>query len=89
MRITTSSAVALLVGLCTALIGLGLYREAQLRNAEIRTAESEASNLARSLLQHAEESIELADTALIGIVHRLESDGLARRRSPACKAFST
>lgn len=75
LPITNALAGAVLVALCAASIGLGLYREAQIRSAEIRTAEGEASNLARSLLQHAEDSIELADTALIGIAQRLETDG--------------
>ncbi len=51
-------------------------RELEVRTAEIRAAEIEASNLARSLLQHAEDSIELADTTLIGVAaHRLETEG--------------
>jgi hypothetical protein len=41
----------------------------------LRSAEADMSNLARSLTQHAEDTLELADAVLIGMVDRLETDG--------------
>lgn len=75
LQIKTTIAGVLLAAVCIAIIGLGIHREFDARSAEIRSAEIEAGNLARSLLQHAEDSIELVDTALIGIAHRLETEG--------------
>lgn len=68
-------AAGLLILLCGTVLGLAIYRELEIRDSEIHAAEIEASNLARSLLQHVEDSFELADTALIGIAHRLETEG--------------
>ncbi len=49
---------------------MGSARKADLRNAEIDVA-----NLAHSLIQHADDTFEVADTLLVGLVHRLEIDG--------------
>ncbi len=65
----------LLAALCAAVIGLGWFRETEIRDADIKVAEVEAANLARSLVQQAEDSVELVDNALIGIVHWLENFG--------------
>ncbi len=75
LRATTSLSVALLAIVCAAIVALGLYREVEMRHSDIRSAEVESGNLARSLLQYAEGSVELADITLVGIVHRLETEG--------------
>lgn len=74
-RLANGLAAGAIVIICACVVGLGLYREAELRTAEIATAENEARNLSRSLLQHAEDSVELVDNALIGLVHWLETEG--------------
>ncbi|MBL8571719.1 MAG: diguanylate cyclase [Phreatobacter sp.] len=73
LKSTGPAAGLLLIVLCASIIGLGWYRETQLRDSDIRAAELEAGNLARSLIQQAEDSVELVDNALIGIVHWLEN----------------
>jgi diguanylate cyclase (GGDEF)-like protein/PAS domain S-box-containing protein len=75
LRLTTSISVVLLAIVCGAIVALGLYREFEMRRSDIRIAEVESGNLARSLLQYAEDSIELADITLVGIAHRLETEG--------------
>lgn len=87
LRMTTSLAAVLLAAVCAVIISLGLYRELEMRSSDIRTAEIEAGNLARSLLQHAEDSLELADTALIGIAHRLETEGFTPEAVTRLQSF--
>ncbi len=41
----------------------------------LREAEVVAANLARSLAQHAEDTVKQADTVLVGLIERLETDG--------------
>ena len=60
---------------CFAILGLSGWREWETRNAELRTAEIDVANLAHSLVQHADDTFELVDTILVGLVHRLELDG--------------
>lgn len=71
----TAASVAVLALVCVLTIGLGVLRELEARNAELRSAESAADNLSRSLLQHAEDTIQLVDNALVGLVRRLETEG--------------
>lgn len=62
--------------ICVTILGLSAWREWETRNAELRSAEIDVTNLAHSLIQHADDTFELADTILVGLVHRLELDGL-------------
>lgn len=62
--------------ICVTILGLSAWREWESRNAELRNAEIDVTNLAHSLIQHADDTFELADTILVGLVHRLELDGL-------------
>lgn len=70
------STIIALLGLCViSILGLGLYHEHEMRRADIASATHEARNLARSLVQHIEDTVDLANSALLGIAHRLETDG--------------
>jgi hypothetical protein len=60
---------------CLAILALSGWREWGSRNTALKSAEADMSNLARSLTQHAEDTLELADAVLIGMVDRLETDG--------------
>ena len=62
--------------ICVVILALSGWREWEARNAELRTAEVDVANLAQSLVQHADDTFELVDTILVGLVHRLELDGL-------------
>lgn len=69
-------AAGFVVLICVAMLGLSIWREWETRNAELRNAEIDVANLAHSLIQHADDTFELADTILVGLVHRLELDGM-------------
>lgn len=60
---------------CTAIFGISGWREWSSRDALLRGAEAEMANLARSLTQHAEDSLDLLDSGVVGVVSRLEMDG--------------
>ncbi|MBB4373113.1 diguanylate cyclase (GGDEF)-like protein/PAS domain S-box-containing protein [Bradyrhizobium sp. cir1] len=68
-------AAGFVVLICVAILGLSAWREWEARNADLRNAEIDVTNLAQSLIQHADDTFELADTILVGLVHRLELDG--------------
>ncbi|WFU39357.1 diguanylate cyclase [Bradyrhizobium sp. CB82] len=68
-------AAAFVVLTCTAILGISGWREWSSRDALLRGAENEMANLARSLTQHAEDSLELLDSGVVGVVTRLEMDG--------------
>src|SRR5580698_8165417 len=60
---------------CLMMLGLQGWIEWEARAAQARETEASLVNLASSLTQNAEDTIEVADTALAGLVERLETDG--------------
>jgi diguanylate cyclase (GGDEF)-like protein/PAS domain S-box-containing protein len=60
---------------CVAILAMSAWREWGSRQADLKNAEIDMANLARSLTQHADDTFELADTILIGLVNRLETEG--------------
>ena len=60
---------------CLAILGMSGWREWSSRQGTLRAAEAEMSNLARSMTQHAEDTIDLMDASILGVVFRLEADG--------------
>lgn len=56
-------------------LGLGAYHEHNIRNSDLRSASHEAHNLARSLVQHTEDVVDLVNLALQGVAHWLETEG--------------
>lgn len=68
-------AAGFVVLICVAILGLSAWREWEARKADLGNAEVEVTNLAHSLVQHADDTFELVDTLLVGLVHRLELDG--------------
>jgi diguanylate cyclase (GGDEF)-like protein/PAS domain S-box-containing protein len=60
---------------CVAILGISGLGEWTSRTTELKAAEVDEANLARSLTQHAEDSLELMDTGIVGVVSRLETDG--------------
>jgi PAS domain S-box-containing protein len=77
------SRAVLFVGIvCLALATLEGWREWTSYNADLDEAEMQSFNLAKSLAQHADDTFEIADTVLVGMVERVETDGT----SPAALA---
>ncbi|MGY3367850.1 hypothetical protein ACVWZL_004975 [Bradyrhizobium sp. GM2.4] len=60
---------------CLAILALSGWREWESREVDLRNAELDMANLARSLTQHAEDTFDLADTILTGMVDRMEIGG--------------
>ena len=68
-------AAAFVVLACGAIVGISGWQEYSSREDRLRGAEAEMGNLARSLMQHAEDSLDLIDSGIVGVVSRLEMDG--------------
>ena len=68
-------AAAFVALVCVAILGMSGWREWSSRGDRLRAAEVEMSNLARSMTQHAEDTIDLLDASILGVVVRLETDG--------------
>lgn len=60
---------------CCAMVALSVWREVASRDADLRNAEVDVANMARSLTQHAEDTYELAEAVLLGLAARLEQAG--------------
>jgi diguanylate cyclase (GGDEF)-like protein/PAS domain S-box-containing protein len=60
---------------CVAILALSGWREWSSRQIDLHNAEVEMANLARSLTQHADDTFEITDIILIGLVDRLQTDG--------------
>jgi diguanylate cyclase (GGDEF)-like protein/PAS domain S-box-containing protein len=71
-----------IVFICVAIAGFEGWQDYRARDRELAKIQSTNANLAQSVLQHAEDTIEIADTALIGLQERLQIDGT----SPAALA---
>lgn len=72
---------------CVAILALSAWREWEARQIVQTNAQGDLANLARSLNQHAEDTFELADTILIGLVDRLETAGLGPPAIDRIQAF--
>ena len=60
---------------CVAILALSGWREWSSRQIDLHNAEVEMANLARSLTQHADDTFELTDAILVGLVDRLQTGG--------------
>ena len=67
--------------ICAAILALTGLREWSLRETALKTAEVNVANLARSMLQHAEDSFDLMDASILGAVGRLDAEGTAPKPS--------
>lgn len=68
-------AAAFVVLTCATILGVSGWREWAARETVLKGAETEMANVARSLTQHAEDSLDLLDSGVVGVVSRLEMDG--------------
>jgi diguanylate cyclase (GGDEF)-like protein/PAS domain S-box-containing protein len=71
-------AAAFVALVCVAILGMSGWGEWSARDADMKGAEVELANLARSLTQHAEDSFDILDNSITGTVSRLETEGTDR-----------
>lgn len=71
------AAAAFVVLVCLVILGLDAVDLSHARQKEIEDARQETSNLARSLTQHAEDIFRTADASIVGVVNRLQMDGVS------------
>jgi hypothetical protein len=68
-------AIGFVFVVCLAFVAIEAANLWQQRNKEMGDAWQESANLARSLAQHAEDTLRTADISIIGLVQRLQLDG--------------
>jgi diguanylate cyclase (GGDEF)-like protein/PAS domain S-box-containing protein len=61
--------------ICSAILTIEFGREWSARDSAVAEVETNLSNLAKSLAQHADDTLEMADLVLGGLVAALEGDG--------------
>ncbi|HTD05997.1 sensor domain-containing diguanylate cyclase [Undibacterium sp.] len=71
----TSLAVGFVVLVCASLVFIDGWRSWTARKVQLRETEVATANMARAIAQHADDTIKEADTALIGLSERIQSDG--------------
>lgn len=76
LSIHTGIALAIFI-LCGSLLALDSLRTWQARVTVLSSDKLETANLARSLAQHAHDTIQTADSILLGLQERAENDGLS------------
>ncbi len=69
-------AASFVVAVCLSILGIEGWQFLAARDAEIAEREAAATNLAKSLAEHASSVMLQADLRLSGVVERLEADGL-------------
>jgi diguanylate cyclase (GGDEF)-like protein len=67
---------AFVVVVCLVILGLEGWRDWSEREQEIARISSETLNLAKSLVQHAEDTFEVADALLVDVADRIEASGV-------------
>jgi len=67
---------AFVLTVCAMLLAIDGWNSWQSRADELRQMDVAASNLARAMAQQADDAIKKADTVLVGIVERVEHDGI-------------
>jgi hypothetical protein len=77
LRSLPSRAAVFVVFVCLSLAAMEAWREWTAYQGEIKEAETQSFNLAQSLAQHADDTFEIADTVLLEIVNRVETDGMS------------
>ncbi|KAB8057753.1 diguanylate cyclase [Janthinobacterium sp. FT14W] len=70
-------AISFVVLVCLSLLAIQLWMTLRAREVQLNEAARESSNLAHSVAQHAYDTIKEADTVLVGLVERVENDGVS------------
>ena len=76
-RLSLQMSVAGLIGIvCLSLIGLEAFSISNARMSALEHGIENTQNLARAIAQHAEDTIRATDGVMIGLVDRIEADGI-------------
>jgi diguanylate cyclase (GGDEF)-like protein len=67
--------VTFVVLVCLSLTAEFVWNRWNARHEQLREKQTATSNMARALSQHAESTVKVADTVLLGVVERVETDG--------------
>lgn len=70
-------AISFVVLVCLSLLATQLWMTLRAREVQLNEAARESANLAQSVAQHAYDTIKEADTVLVGLVERVEADGVS------------
>jgi diguanylate cyclase (GGDEF)-like protein len=71
----TSLAFIFVVLVCLSLVFIDGWRSWTARNIQLREMGISTSNMTRAIAQHADDTIKAADTTLVGLVERVQTDG--------------
>jgi diguanylate cyclase (GGDEF)-like protein/PAS domain S-box-containing protein len=72
---------------CMAIVALSSWQEWASRQVELRDGERDMANLARSLIQHADDTFELTDTVLNVLVGQFELEGTGAAATARVQTF--
>ena len=70
-------AITFIVVVCMSLLATQLWMAWRAREVQLGEAAQASANLAQSVAQHAYDTIKETDTALVGLVERIEKDGVS------------
>jgi len=70
-------AISFVVLVCLSLLAIQLWMTLRAREVQLNEAARESANLAQSVAQHAYDTIKAADTVLVGLMERVETDGVS------------
>ena len=84
---TSMVATLFVVTACLLVLGINGWRSVSAHQQQLAETKISASNLARAVSQHANDTLRVADIALISIVQQIEADGLAAERGQAMHQF--
>ena len=68
-------AIAFVLLVCLSLIGMDGWRSWAARRNQLSQMQVASANMARAIAQHADDTFKEADTALLGLVERVQTDG--------------
>jgi diguanylate cyclase (GGDEF)-like protein len=78
-------AILFVMLVCVSLVGMGCWSLWKARVSQMGEASTATANMTRALAQHADDTLRAADLVLLGLVERLEVDGMNGAALPRLK----
>ena len=72
----------LVLSVCLSLVGMGAWSLWKAHVVQMEEASTATTNMTRALAQHATDTLRAADSVLLGLVERLEADGMTEASLP-------